>query len=423
MKKFLFHLATGLLLTFTTFTAHAQKEMIPIGALLSLSGSWESLGQTSLPAIEYALQEINEYLESIGNPKEFHLLVEDTATTADQALQKIEILHGLGVRFIVGPQASSEVAAILEYANQNRIMVVSQGSTAHSLAVNDDYIFRLVPDDRVEGLATATLMREEEIETLVLIGRDDAGNNGLQESVRLSFEAMGGRAFSTTTYPPTLTDFNSTAQMLRSLVEDALTLSDASKVAVYLASFDEGVGLMEQAHGDSILRSVKWYAGDGLAHSSALLNNPLAIEFAQQVGMPAPIFGLDEIAQARWQGVKTHVETTTGRPVDAFTLAAYDATWLGALSYLAAGDSENVDALKTALPTLANTFFGASGWTALNEAGDRRTGNFDFWAVREGANGPEWTQVAQFIASSPTEGRIVYTNPDGETRLNSWYQY
>jgi hypothetical protein len=52
---------------------------------------------------------------------------------------------------------SAEAAAIREYVNERKIILISQASTAFSLAIPDDYLFRLAPNDRLEGAAVAAL--------------------------------------------------------------------------------------------------------------------------------------------------------------------------------------------------------------------------------------------------------------------------
>jgi hypothetical protein len=47
-------------------------------------------------------------------------------------------------------------------------------------------------------------------------------------------------------------------------------------------------------------------------------------------------------------------------------------------------------------PEETASFFGTTGWTILNAAGDRQFGNFDFWALREGENSRQWTRVARY---------------------------
>jgi hypothetical protein len=46
--------------------------------------------------------------------------------------------------------------------------------------------------------------------------------------------------------------------------------------------------------------------------------------------------------------------------------------------------------------------FGATGWTVLNEAGDRKYGDFDFWAVRVESGAPRCTRVARYETRTGT---------------------
>jgi branched-chain amino acid transport system substrate-binding protein len=89
---------------------------------------------------------------------------------------------------------------------------------------------------------------------------------------------------------------------------------------------------------------------------------------------------------------------------DAFALAVYDAVWVVARGYVASGATLSIERLKQAFMTAAGSGFGATGWTVLNEAGDRRYGDFDFWAVRLEDGVPRWTRVAQYQTRT---GRIV----------------
>ena len=41
-------------------------------------------------------------------------------------------------------------------------------------------------------------------------------------------------------------------------------------------------------------------------------------------------------------------------------------------------------------------YYGVTGWTELNAAGDRRYANFDFWAVRPSAGTHAWKRVAGY---------------------------
>ena len=62
------------------------------------------------------------------------------------------------MQVIIGPQSSAELAALKSYVDQNPVLVVSQSSTAGTLAVKNDRILRFTPADSLEGVAVSALM-------------------------------------------------------------------------------------------------------------------------------------------------------------------------------------------------------------------------------------------------------------------------
>jgi branched-chain amino acid transport system substrate-binding protein len=104
--------------------------------------------------------------------------------------------------------------------------------------------------------------------------------------------------------------------------------------------------------------------------------------------------------------LQQRIRARLGREPDAFAFLAYDALWVATLAYVETGGADQPEGLKKALTQTAASYFGASGWTTLNEAGDRAFGNFDFWAVREENGSFQWQRVAQYLGSSGTVLRL-----------------
>src|SRR6476646_8330342 len=90
-----------------------DQTAVTIGALLPLTGSLSSYGETSEAALNAAAAAINKDSGKVS------LLTEDTTTNPPTALEKLKSLHDRGVRLVIGPYASSEVAAVKDYADQN----------------------------------------------------------------------------------------------------------------------------------------------------------------------------------------------------------------------------------------------------------------------------------------------------------------
>src|SRR5204862_6276789 len=174
----------------------------------------------------------------------FHFFVRDTQHDPSKALEAIKDLDRRGVQIIIGPQSSAEVAMIKPSADANNILVISQGSTASSLAIPNDNIFRFCPNDTREAEAIVALMQHDGIRAIVPLWRNDAGNNGLHDSVQIRFQALGGTVASGFRYEPTTTNFspatNSVASQITSLIVGGIS---PSSVAVYLAAFDEVVDI------------------------------------------------------------------------------------------------------------------------------------------------------------------------------------
>jgi branched-chain amino acid transport system substrate-binding protein len=380
--------------------ATSDRDEVTIGGIFSLTGNWMSLGVTSKAALELAVEDANRYAASRGIT--FRADVRDTRLDPTVALAEVQDLRADGVRLIIGPQSSAELAAIKPYVDDNELIVVSQSSTAGSLAVSGDRIFRFTAADSLEGVASAALMWDDGIRTVIPVWRGDAGNQGLHTSTRAAFVAKGGTVTSGTGYGPTVTNFAGTVNTIGTQVRAALATRPAAQVGVYLAGFDEIADLFTAAAADPVLATVRWYGADGIAQSGALTGSAPAVAFAEAVGFPAALFGLDLSAQGTWKPVSTRIQQRAGSAPDAFALAVYDATWVAAMAYLAAGNDADVDSLATRFVQTADSYHGTTGWTELNGAGDRRYADFDFWAIRPSGATHAWTRVAGYETRSGT---------------------
>ena len=105
----------------------------------------------------------------------------------------------------------------------------------------------------------------------------------------------------------------------------------------------------------------------------------------------------DDGAKARWRPVAARIAArANGAQPDAFALAVYDAVWITAQAYLAVGGTGHASALKAAIVSAADQFYGASGWTKLNPAGDRQFGDFDFFALQQSGSTFSWYVAGQY---------------------------
>jgi branched-chain amino acid transport system substrate-binding protein len=373
------------------------KRKVVVGGLFSVTGGWQSLGKASVAAMAIAARDVNAYLDKIGCNTEIVVYIENTQLDPEIALQKMKWMSMLGVRIFIGPQSSAELALLKPYADDHGLILISQSSTAGTLAVPNDSVFRLCPDDRLEGEAISALMYADGIRTMIPLWRDDAGNSGLRNATQSHFIKLGGKVHGGVQYGPSTADFAPVLTTLTGQVTEALSQNPGATVGIYLAAFDEVVAIFNLAKNNATLSSLRWYGSDGVALSNALLANPEAARFAAKTGYPNPIFGFDDGAADQWTPIAERIMDRVGYAPDPFALAVYDAVWLAAKTL---GCRQSIfqvaDFVQNALPDVAGHFFGATGWTALNEAGDRRYGDFDFWAILEVNGTLQWKLVARY---------------------------
>ncbi|MBV9494871.1 MAG: ABC transporter substrate-binding protein [Acidobacteria bacterium] len=375
-----------------TTTPRSSSE-ITIGALFSLTGDGATLGQASAAALDLARRDINQELAVLQLPYHVTTVAEDTALQPSVAAQKMSAFAARGIGIVLGPQTSAEAAAVRPIANEKGMIVVSQGSTASSLAIAGDNLFRLAPNDRLEGAAQAKELRADHIDVLVPLWRADAGNSGLHDSTKRSFEAAGGIVTPGASYDPTTTDFTLVVNTIAADVRAARAQHNVSTIAVYLASFEEAVGIMNLARLDPDLAAVRWYGADGVTQSQAILDDPGAAAFATTVSFTAPNVGLNESVRDRWQPISDEIAQRVGFKPDALALSVYDAAWVSALAAIEV--DQRPDLLRESFVRNVQRYFGLTGPTALDAAGDRKIASFDFWTVRVVNGVRQWVLTSQ----------------------------
>jgi branched-chain amino acid transport system substrate-binding protein len=385
--------------------AASAADELTVGALLDLKSGWTSLGRASRVTLRLAVADANDRLARSGSSMRVRLRIVDVHGSPRAARRGLRRLAAEGVRLVIGPQSSSEVAAVRALAGSLGVVLISQGSTAHSLAIRGDNVFRFVPDDVREGEALVALLKHDGVDALVPVWRQDAGNAGLATSVMRQFRRTGGSIASGTSYGTSVSNFGPVLDRVRANIA-SLRSQGASRVAVYLAGFGEVVQLFRTANGDSLLASAPWYGSDGVALNPGLVASPKAASFAAGVGYPNPTVGLDRAAARRSRRLAARIKARLGHRPDAFALSAYDALQVAARASVRAGVGDPAR-LKRGLRALADGYKGVSGRIALNAAGDRSFGSFDFWSVCVNGSSASWTRTWSYLATAPRHGRIV----------------
>ncbi|MEM3406500.1 MAG: ABC transporter substrate-binding protein [Nitrososphaerota archaeon] len=368
------------------------KEIL-IGGLLPLTGPLASFGENDKAAVEIAVEEINAFLKDLGIPSTVKFIVEDSEVKPAVALEKLTSLNAKGVKFIIGPMASSEVKHIKGYADANKILILSQSSTAPELAVEDDFIFRLCPTDLAQGPAIARAIYDSGVRSIVAVWRGDPWGDGLYKAAADKFKQLGGEVAAEIRYDPEAKEFSAEVSTLASKVNELVNKYGADKVGVLDIAFEEAAILLKQASEYDILGKVKWFGSDGTALSEDIRKDPTSAGFSVKTKFLNTIFAPTK--SKRYLDLRDKVMSKVGREPETYAYNSYDAAWLIALSILCVGKYD-AEAVKKVLPTIARGFFGASGLTTLDKAGDRAPTDYELWAIVEEAGAYKWKHVATY---------------------------
>jgi branched-chain amino acid transport system substrate-binding protein len=388
---------------------------ILIGALLPLTGTLSSFGESAEASLRLAVEDVNNQLAKSGSSSRVGLVIEDTKTDPNVAREKVMDLASKGIRIVIGPSTSAAVAAVKDYADENGILIVSSSSTAPSLSIPNDNVFRFVPDDTHQAEVLAEKMWDEGTRVVIPIWRTDVFGNDLQSSMKEEFEKLGGKVVDGIGYNPPVGNFAASLhrinfivweQELKSLtqkVNDAVRQYGADKVGVYIVAFDEIVPIMIQANRHQDLQSVRWYGSDGSAQNEGLIKNIEAAEFAVKTNFLNPIYSVN--ASDSFKKLEERIVEEIHEVPRSYAQVAYDEFWVAALTLnnYTGIQQDDIGSLRQAFINTTNSYIGVTGRTELNDAGDRINGSYDFWAIRplskdvNNKGSFEWTHVAAEI--------------------------
>ena len=375
-----------------------------IGVLLPLSGDATETGRSAQAALAVADDDINNYLATINSSVRICLVSLDTRSDPATALDDLKALHAQDIQVVIGPFSSAEVNATWCYAYENNIILVSYGSTAPSLAIPNNNVFRFVPDDTHEVAALSQLMQEDGIKVVVPLWRDDTWGNNYVATLRTDVEKYGGTVAEGVRYDPGTSDFSSALTALAPQVSQAVGQYGATAVAVQVLGFGEVPNIFAQASSDSQLASVRWYGSTGDPFPLIATTPPTA-QFAVKTGFVT--MALAEGQGDRFERVKAQVTQKLGHAPQPWAYAAYDSAWVVTIAYLETR-SAAASAMNVAIPFVADSYYGITGNTALNAAGDRAFAHYDFWSLMQENGNYNWKKVGSY-SENPATGKGIIT--------------
>ncbi len=391
---------------------------VRIGALVPVSGDASAHGTEIKITIDLAESDFNDYLAENGVNWRLDIVVEDTASSPVIALDKVSGLKAKGITAIVGTYSSSELRNIKGYTEPNDMLLLSYGSTAPSLSLAGDNIFRFVPDETKQAPAIVQYLTGIGVTNLVPIWRGDAWGDGFIDAVRSEMTAAGGATGEGVRYHPEALEFSTEIAILADQVKPLIDEVGADKVAIMVVTFSEVTPIMQTASQYESLSQVLWLGTDTIVNDGEFSGDAIAQEFVNKAGLvvtsyaPASTTISEEISERAME--------ITGQAPNIYAITAYDVVWALGLSILAA-DSTETDAIVSAMPGVLEDYSGGLGSIVLNDAGDMGVAVYNIFTVRDS----QWTLIGSYDSATDSlvledammDDKMMKDKLSGEIRL------
>lgn len=368
-------------------------EKVLIGGLLPLTGDRSARGEDYKTAIHLAEHDFNSYLEDLEADWHIDVLIEDSGTSPTVALEKLTALKAKDIQIVIGPQSSAELRNVMSYADYNGILLVSSGSTAPTLAIPGDNVYRFIPDDSTQGRILARLVVNEGITTVVPIWRGDAWGDGLHDVFAREFEALGGTTHEGIRYNPEIIEFSSSVSLLAEKIAESSGNKSLEEIAVLDMSFTEAVQIMQSAEQYDILGDIRWFGASAIVKDKEMVEDKISRKFAEDVNLVAMQFAPSNTT--KYNNVYDRMIYEIGRVPNAYAFSTYDSVWVIGLAILQLQDTD-MHEIKEAIPSIAEEYSGAIGSTSLNDAGDLDNSNYEIWGIQ----GEEWVMLGRYDSAT-----------------------
>ena len=368
---------------------------VNIGLILPLSGDLATHGEENWEGSKLGVVDFNKHLDEIDAGWTLKMTSEDSATSPVIALEKLSALNAKGIGIVVGPETSSNIRNIKGYSDSNNMLLISCCSSAPALAIPNDSVFRLVPDDSNQGTAISKLIQHEGIEVIVPVWRGDTWGDGLSAATTSTFVERGGAIDEGVRYNPESPEFSASTSLLAEKVRGYVDEYGEDKVAVLFLGFAEILQFTQSAAQHEVLDDVRWFGPGANTKEHKLIEDPIGLEFSTNVQ-----FTTVQVAASKnptYERVQEHLTEKLGRTPNTFVHSSYDAVWIIGLSMLET-QSSDVSKIKAILPEIAENYSGAIGPTKLNDAGDLAQADYEVWGIRGG----DWVLLGKYTQSDDT---------------------
>jgi branched-chain amino acid transport system substrate-binding protein len=340
--------------------------------------------ETKKPYHEIMIQrEMNAYAKALGySDKMFTFLVDDATGQANVHLEKVQGYKSAGITVFEGGGWSSQAQAALSYVNANGMLMWSWSSTSPTLAIANDNLFRMCTADSHLSPALADVMWAAGVKSIVIFQRADSWGDGIINLLLPAWEALGGKVEGEKIrYAGESTEFANYLTVADQQVKNAVAKynGETQRVGVVILAFNECAVIFKQAASYPNIYNVHWWGSDGTAKSQRAMDD--SPNEANHIGVYS-LYSRETITPLYLALEKEYVSLTK-QQYSTYSAYSYD-IWQVVMNTMFRLQSTSGAVLVPHQKPFSDMYFGAAGWSKLDEFGDRAAPPYDIWAFVSG---------------------------------------
>lgn len=236
-------------------TAH-----IKVGVMMAFSGGSSNMGYGANKGIQLAKKQLGA--------DNIDIVQVDSKCDAKTAQEAIKTLIAQKVAAIIGEGCSSASVAALPAANNAKIPMISPSASSPTLSIANDYFFRVIPPDNLQGAFMAQTIYNKGYKNVAVFYTNEPYGSGMNDVFHKSFEDLGGKIVASATAEPDVIDLTTQMQQIKASNPQAIFIAPNSVVSATAAiKIARQIGI-----------TAPFYGADIMYDSSLITNAPQAAE-------------------------------------------------------------------------------------------------------------------------------------------------
>ncbi|HVI69594.1 MAG TPA: penicillin-binding protein activator [Magnetospirillaceae bacterium] len=217
----------GAFLLYQHYTAQQSPARIKVGLMMAFSGGSSSMGYGANKGIQLAKKQLGA--------DNIEIVQVDSKCDPKAAAEAMRTLIDQKVVAIIGEGCSSASVAALPAANNAKIPMISPSASSPTLSIPNDYFFRVVPPDNLQGSFMAQTIYDQGYRNVAVFYTNEPYGSGMNTVFRESFENLGGKVVASVNAEPDVIDLRMQMEQIKASNPQALFIAPNSVVSATAA--------------------------------------------------------------------------------------------------------------------------------------------------------------------------------------------